>query len=229
MDYHELSVELERMTDEPYRQFAAKLLPPDTALLGIRFPQLHALARKICRETDDVSHWLSHAPAFYLEERLLQGFVIASAKMDFSLRLEAIRQFLPKINNWSVCDSFCCSLKCAKKHPEEVWCFLDECLSSTNPYTLRFAIVMILDHFASPAYIPLALQRFEQLPQQQYYVQMAIAWAISVFFIKAPELIKPYLLQSRLDNITFNKALQKCQESRRISAKDKASLRLLKR
>ena len=58
---------------------------------------------------------------------------------------------------------------------------------------------------------------------------MGLAWAISVFLVKEPALVKKWLLHCQLDTIVFNKALQKGLESRRISAADKDWLRRHKR
>ena len=88
---------------------------------------------------------------------------------------------------------------------------------------------MLLDHYAEAAYIPDSLARFERIAASHYYVQMGLAWAISVFLVKEPALVKKWLLHCQLDTIVFNKALQKGLESRRISAADKDWLRRHKR
>lgn len=42
------------------------------------------------------------------EERMLQGMVIGAVKgISIEERLDWVAWFVPKINNWSVCDSFC--------------------------------------------------------------------------------------------------------------------------
>ena len=50
---------------------------------------------------------------------------------------------------------------------------------------------------------------------------MAVAWAISVCFVKYRKLTIEYLNNSNLDNFTYNKALQKIRESNRVSKEDK--------
>ena len=60
----------------------------------------------------------------YFEEIMLQGLVIGAMKSDIETVLFQVEQFVPKIDNWSVCDSFSNSLKIAEKHRGEVWKFL---------------------------------------------------------------------------------------------------------
>ena len=49
-----------------------------------------------------------------------------------------------------------------------------------------------------------------------YYARMAMAWMISLCFIKFPQKTMEYLKHSTLDNWTYNKALQKTIESFRV-------------
>ena len=62
-----------------------------------------------------------------------------------------------------------------------------------------------------------------------YYVKMAVAWAVSVFFVHSPEKTWQYLKDNRLDDFTFNKSLQKITESYRVTPQDKAKIRAMKR
>ena len=52
-------------------------------------------------------------------------------------------------------------------------------------------------------------------------MRMAVAWAVSVCYVKAPEEVFGWLEQRRLDEETWKKALQKILESRRLPAKEK--------
>jgi hypothetical protein len=58
---------------------------------------------------------------------------------------------------------------------------------------------------------------------------MAVAWAVSVCFVRFPEKTLPYLLACSLDDDTYHKALQKITESARVSGEMKAEIRKLRR
>ena len=56
-----------------------------------------------------------------------------------------------------------------------------------------------------------------------------MAWMISICFIKFPQKTMKYLQQSKLDDWTYNKAIQKTIESLRINKETKDTLRTMKR
>lgn len=163
------------------------------------------------------------------EEKLVRGFVIASADLPFEEHLKAVADFVPEIDNWSVCDSFVNSLKFFKKDRERVWEFLQPYFDSDKPYDIRFAVVSALDYFSNDEYAARAFGKFDAITNDDYYVKMAVAWAVSVFFVHAPEKTWQYLEDNCLDDFTFNKSLQKITESYRVTPQDKAKIRAMKR
>lgn len=58
---------------------------------------------------------------------------------------------------------------------------------------------------------------------------MALAWALSIYFIKLPEVTMEYLKNNKLEDFTYNKALQKITESLRVDTKTKDVIRSMKR
>jgi len=53
--------------------------------------------------------------ALYMEEILLYGMVIGNMKTELENLFPYIERYVSLITNWSLCDSFCCSLKQTKK------------------------------------------------------------------------------------------------------------------
>ena len=99
---------IEAAAEENYRQFNKSLLPGIENILGVRLPILHKMAKELIQQ--GWAEALEGEDLFY-EERMLRGILIAQAPMSPEKRLESIRQFVPLIDNWGVCDSFCASLK----------------------------------------------------------------------------------------------------------------------
>ena len=91
---------------------------------------------------------------------------------------------MPKINNWAVCDTFCAGLKITKKHKEEMFEFLQKYLKSHKEFEIRFGVVMLLDYYIEEKYLNQLFEIFDSIENKEYYVQMAIAWAISICLIK---------------------------------------------
>ena len=88
---------------------------------------------------------------------------------------------------------------------------------------------MILDYYIEEQYLEENFKIFENVKNEEYYVQMAIAWAISICLIKYFNETIEYLKTSKLDKFTYNKALQKGIESFRISEENKKILRNMKK
>ncbi len=88
---------------------------------------------------------------------------------------------------------------------------------------------MMLAHFITEEYVDEVLLRLDCIRHDGYYVKMRVAWAISVCFVKFPEKTMVLLKNSKLDNFTFNKSLQKIIESSRVPAETKAVIKNMKR
>lgn len=211
------------------QKFTANLHPGVENILGIRIPELRNLAQQIAKN-DQWREYLQNAGTFYMEERILKGMVIGYLKgLSLQEHLKLIADFVPLINSWSVCDTFCPTLKFSAKYPQEMWKFIQPYLFSAQEYEVRFGVVMLLGYYINDEYINQVLALFDEITHEGYYVKMAVAWAISVCYVKYPEDSMLYLLNSCLDKFTYNKALQKICESYRVSHEDKQRIRSLKR
>jgi 3-methyladenine DNA glycosylase AlkD len=215
------------MADEEYRKFSSSLIPNVDNILGVRLPELRKLAKNIAK--GDWRTYLAQADNRYFEETMLQGLVIGYAKTDIEERLRYVADFVPRIDNWSVCDSFCTGLKFTKNHRSLMWDFLQPYLSSDKEYEIRFGVVMLLLYFVEDEYIERVLQWMDRIRHEGYYVKMAVAWAISVCYVKYPEPTMAFLKNNTLDDFTYNKALQKIIESLRVDSGTKHVLRSMKR
>lgn len=161
---------------------------------------------------------------------MLKGMIIGLSKKEkFEEIKKYIESYIPKINNWALCDVFCAGLKITKKNKEIMWEFIKPYLNSSKEFEIRFGIVMILDYYIEEQYLEENFRIFENVKNEEYYVQMAIAWAISICLIKYFNETIEYLKTSKLDKFTYNKALQKGIESFRISEENKKILRNMKK
>lgn len=215
------------LSDEKYRQFHSGLVPDADNILGVRLPRLRELAKELAK--DDWRNFLATAQGDYYEEIMLQGLVIGYAKADIEEILSFVTMFVPKITNWGICDSFCSTLKITKQHLPRVWRFLQPYLLSRQEFQLRFAIVMLLDFYLDDEYIDRVLLLLDGTKHEGYYAKMAVAWTISICFIKYPEQTMVYLRNNKLDHFTYNKALQKITESYRVDSETKLTIRSMKR
>ena len=227
MNQNDLKNELLALAEEKYRKFSSALTPGTDTMLGVRLPALRKIAKKIAKA--DWQSYLETARDDSFEETLLQGMVIGYVDVELSERLALIKAYIPKLDNWSTCDSFCTGLKFTKAHKEEVWQFLQPYLQSNEVYEIRFGVVMFITYFVEDLYLEPMFRNFNAIDCDNYYVKMAVAWAITSCFTAFPEMTMIYLKANDLDDFTYNKALQKITESRLVNSEIKALIRCMKR
>lgn len=226
MSPSELRALLFEHQDIAYREFHLRTCPHAQHLIGVRMPVQRKLAKQIVKA--DYWQFLDGNEPYYYEEILITGIVIATAPMALSERLDYAAWFVPKINNWAICDCFCASFQFRPEDLDLVWDFLMRYRGSQQEYELRFMFVMILDHFITQTYLSRIFQLLDEIQTELYYVQMAKAWLVAELFTKFRDATLDYLQHDQLSTFEHNKAIQKACESRRISDDDKQILRGMK-
>ena len=226
--------ELIKLSDEKYKEFQKNLCPKmKREILGVRIPVLRNYAKKLISQYEQ-EKILNEIGNEYYEEIMLQGMIIGLNKeKDIKKIQKQIKKFVPKIDNWAVCDTFCAGLKITKKYKVEMWDFLQPYLESKKEFYVRFGVVMLLDYYIEEEFLFQIFEIFNKIyetsREKQYYVQMAVAWAIAEAFTKFYEQTKEYLKTSKIDDFTYNKSIQKAIESYRITKLQKEELKKLKK
>lgn len=220
--------QLFQLQDAAYRDFQAKLIPniDSSTIIGVRVPQLRRLARQLAREQpSQCIEFLNTLPHHYYEENLLHAYLIADTA-DFARVVGLTQQFLPFIDNWAVCDTF--RPKSFSSHTSEVLTLIQDWLSSNHPYTVRFAIGLLLSNYLDDNFNDNQLQLVASVKSNEYYVKMMQAWYFATALAKQPDATMPYLTERRLQPWVHNKAIQKACESYRINNETKKTLRQLR-
>ena len=215
------------LRDADYLQFSSALIPGAQEMIGVRLPALRDLAKEIAKA--DWQTFLHEYPCDYFEETMLKGMVIGCVRTETPERLQLMASFIPQIANWSVCDSFCASVRVNQKNRNEIWDFMQGYFQSDGEFEVRFAVVMLLMHYINRDYIEQALFLLERADHPGYYAGMATAWALSVCYVKFPAETERFLVNCTLSDFVYNKTLQKIIESRRVDAEVKEKLRARKR
>lgn len=223
MTQGEIRERLAEMAEQDYKAFSAALIPGVKNMLGIRLPKLRGIAKQMAAE--DWKEYLSWTEFQYFEEVMLQGMILGYVKAPLEEVLVEVRHFIPRIDNWSVNDSFCTTFHLAEKNREAVWKFLMEYKDSHKEYEVRVVAVMMMSHFLVPGYIDKVLKVLRELDVTEYYASMAVAWAYATAWAKFPKETKAFLASYPIDRETYRRTLQKCIESRRITEEDKEWIR----
>jgi len=220
--------DLIKLQDVKFKKFHSSLCPGTTNIIGIKIPILREYAKNLYKNKNSKEYIFFNDTKYY-EEVMIQAILIGLNKnIDINEIFKMITNFVPKIDNWAICDTFCCGLKVINKNKESFWNFIQPYLKSNKEFELRFAIVIILNYFIDDKYINKVLKILDNIKHDGYYVKMAIAWAISIAFIKFQDVTMNYLKDNNLDNWTYNKSLQKITESLRVSSCTKELIKKMK-
>lgn len=218
------------LQDKGYKDFHSSLCPGTDNIIGIRIPVLRNYAKQLSNQPYSAEYVFFKNTKYY-EEIMLQGMLIGlDKKSEVKDFLKMIENFIPKIDNWAVCDVFCGGLKKTNKHKEIFWVFINKYLRSKKEFELRFAVVMLLGYYLTDEYICRVLKILDGIKHDGYYIKMAVAWTLSTAFVKHNKQTMTYLKSNNnLDDWTYNKALQKITESFRVDKKTKEIVRNMKR
>lgn len=221
--------------EEKYKEFSGSLIPGEINMLGIRLPVLRKKAKELAKgnwkeelETEDI----------YFEEIMLRGMMISYVKGSLEKMLPYIEDFIPRVNNWSVCDSVFSKMDVLRTDREKTWDFIQSYLYSDKEFEVRAGIIIMMQHllkcdengkttkrlrtitFEDCMKVqqedgPYLSRILEALNREfpQYYASMAAAWIIAEAFSCYPAQVYLFLQENRLDDVTYNRALQKIVES----------------
>lgn len=224
----EIRNHLFELQDKKYQEFHSGVCPNTENIIGVRVPILRNYAKTLVKQYS-IDELLKNIGNNYYEEIMLQGMIIGLGKETLETTLNRIEKFVPKINNWAVCDVFCGGLKIVEKNKKEVWNFINKYLKSSKEFEIRFGVVMILSYYIDKEYLKENFKIFNNIKHEGYYVKMAVAWAISICLIKFYNETVEFLKNSNLDKFTHNKSIQKAIESYRLTNEQKDFLRKLKK
>lgn len=228
----EISAKLYDLAEEDYRVFNSRLLPGVPRVLGVRLPAMRRLARKTAK--GDFRLYLKEAckkitAGSIHEEIMMQGLVIGYAEMERDEYRKCLDEFVPKISNWSICDSCVNGFKFMRNDPEYWFDYLKTYRHTREEFELRFMIVAMMNHFMDDDHIDEILSFCNEIHHDGYYVKMAVAWTLQACYVKFPEKTRRLLENNSMDDFTHNKAIQKTRESYQVSGKEKEELNRLKR
>ena len=216
-----------RAASEPgLADFSSKLTPGKSGITGVRMPVIRRISKMMIR--DGWEKYIPFEPENF-EEEVLLGITIAAAPMDADRRIGLTDGFLPRIDNWATCDYFCNTWRMDPGDREKVWGYFAGLMDTGEEFPMRVSVVARMDLFDDRDHTAMLLEDIQGHDNEGYYYRMGAAWAVSVCYVRFPDITREALESGRLCDWTQNKSLQKIRESYRVSAEDKESLKGLRR
>ena len=214
------------LQDLKYRDFHSKLMPTvcKDKIIGVRVPQLRKFSKEL-NKSELKEDFLNSLPHKYYEEDNLHAFLIEQIN-DFDECISALDNFLLFIDNWATCDMM--TPKILGENPDLLYEKIQEWTKSKHTYTVRFAVVALIKFFMDERLDKKHLNLLLSIKSDEYYINMAIAWYLATALSSRWDLVIPYIENQKFDKWVHNKAIQKANESYRITKEQKDYLKTLK-
>lgn len=224
-DYKKYEDYLFSLQDLDYQKFHSKITKTNYKIIGIRVPLMRKIADNIYK-----GNYLKYLESYdnnYYEEIFIRGIVISKIK-DINILIKKMKEFVLKIDNWAICDSFCNSLKIVNKNKDIFWDEILNFIKSDKEFVVRVGIILILNFYIEEKYLDKIFNIFDNLNTDKYYINMAISWTICEMYIKYKDKTLKYMKKNKLNCFVQNKTISKIKDSYRISKEEKEYLNQLK-
>ncbi len=206
--------ELFQYSDKKYLEFNKKIIFTQYKMIGIRIPDIRKIAKKIS-ETDFESFLNCNFMGCY-EELLLRGILI-SYFTEFNKFILYFDDFVKLIDNWAICDTCLASYKFIKNNRDKFLDKIKEYIFSNKEFITRVGVIFLLYYYLTDDYIDEVFILISDIKIRKYYVDMAIAWLISVAFVKNTSETIKFLDNNNLNDEIIKMAIQKIRDSRKVS------------
>ena len=191
--------------DEEYAAFSSRLTKNhDLPYRGVRVPVL----RKLAKELETFPYTITCH-----EDVLLKGFWITSRKIPFREKREIIAEHLSLLQTWDEVDTLASSIKPRKAELAETYDCFFSLLSEERTMPRRLGIVTLMSlRKLYPEKREELLEAITAADNDEYYISMAVAWALTSFIMDDRD-NEAWL--EKLSDATRQKTKQKIRDSER--------------
>lgn len=188
-------------------------------VLAIKHEVLRNIAKEILK--GDYISFLNSMPSTSYEALAVSGYIIGNLK-NFVIQKKYLKKYALKCDCWASCDI----LKFKIKNNEENYLILAwEFKDNQKPFIRRIGVIIMFAVIKNAIYLDKVYDYIDSFQHEEnYYVNMALAWLLCEMFIKYPESTFAYLKKNNLNMFVSKKFCQKCQDSFRISKEAKKKI-----
>ena len=247
------------LTEARYREGHLRVVNalPKRRVLGLHSPEIKLVAKQIVHEGCEVvmpdgTHRIcangaelisafeaASSDSLCYEETVIWGYLINLEKYPLAERLAMLERYVPVLDNWAVCDSYCAHAKwMARADKEELWAFLSRWFSSEREFEVRFAVVVAMAYFLNEEWLDKVFERINSLDfdrikskyksvkgkpkmaqqgtvqgAEPYYVRMGVAWLLATALAKFPDQTRAFVRASHLPEDVVKLYIRKARES----------------
>ena len=260
IDHHLHPLVCERFrTEERYREGHLRVVNalPERCVVGLHSPEIKQVAKQLSRGggkviMPDGTHQncangaevirafeAVSSECLCYEETVIWGYLINLEKCSLYERLAMLVRYVPVLDNWAVCDSYCAHAKwMARADKEALWAFLEHWFDSEHEFEVRFAVVVAMCYFLNKEWLDKVFERINRLDfgrieskyksvkgkpkvaqqgtvqgAEPYYVRMGVAWLLATALAKFPDATRAFVRSSKLPADVIKLYIRKARES----------------
>ena len=248
-------------SDARYREGHLRIINalPCRRVLGLHTPEMKEVAKQLWREGCEVEQHDGSRKAIAngrevircfestasdtlcYEETVIWGFLINLEKCTLEERLAMLERYVPVLDNWAVCDSYCANAKwMARADKEVLWAFMLPYFRSRHEFEVRFAIVTAMTYFLDDEWLERVFEQLDRIDlariaseykamkgkpktaqqgtapgAEPYYVRMGVAWLLATALAKFPTQAREFARTTRLPADVIKLYTRKAHESLR--------------
>ena len=230
---------------------------PKRRVMGLHSPEIKAVAKRLSREGGEVvlpdgacqiytngaevirAFEAVSSGSLHYEETVIWGYLINLEKCSLDERLAMLGRYVPVLDNWAVCDSYCAHAKWMVRTDKAIlWAFLERWFDSEREFEVRFAVVVAMCYFLNAEWLDKVFERINgldfgrikskyntvkgkpKMAQQgtvqgvePYYVRMGVAWLLATALAKFPDQTRAFVRSSNLPEDVVKLYIRKARES----------------
>ena len=232
---------------------------PERRVVGLHSPEIKQVAMQLsrdggevvmpdgthrfCANGDEVIRAFEAVPneSLCYEETVIWGYLINLERCSLDERLAMLTRYVPVLDNWAVCDSYCAHAKWMTRADKvALWAFLERWFDSESEFEVRFAVVVAMCYFLNGEWLDKVFERINRLDfgrikskyktikgkpkaaqqgivqgAEPYYVRMGVAWLLATALAKFPDQTRAFVRSSNLPADVVKLYIRKARESLR--------------
>lgn len=215
------------LQDEKFKDFNKKIVNTNYEMIGVRTDAL----KKIAKKNIDIYEKYFYEKHQYYEEYMIHGYMLGYLKLPITTLKKYIDDYIEDIDCWSMVDQVVSNLKILKNDLNSTFEIAKEYINSSQTFKIRFGYCILLTYFVNQSneqYIDEILLLCNKT-HNQFYVQMMVAWLLSVVYVKFKEKALLFMNECKLDDFTYNKTISKICDSYRVTQEEKNMLKNMRR
>ena len=247
------------LNDAQYREGHLRVVNalPERRVMGLHSPDIKQVAKllsreggevvmpdgvhRICANGAEVIHAFEavSSESLHYEETVIWGYLINLEKCSLDKRLAMLGRYVPVLDNWAVCDSYCAHAKwMARADKAALWAFLERWFDSESEFEVRFAVVVAMCYFLHEEWLDKVFECINRLDfgrikskyktakgkpkvaqqgtvqgAEPYYVRMGVAWLLATALAKFPDQTRAFVRLSNLPTDVIKLYIRKARES----------------